>query len=963
MSQLQVTGEAKIRDLQGPVVANSGVISALDGAANQYVRGDGSLANFPTSTGGGSSVSYYLNGSVNQGTFGGSTYYQLSNIAITGTGTNFSTSANGLIAQFITDVNNPDATSVPSGNWNIEFYLSVSASSGALASFYVEIYKYNGTTFTLLATNVATPEFLTGTTTTDAYFTSVAFPETVLATTDRLAVKVYANVASKTVTLYTENNRLAQIVTTFSKGILSLNNLTDQQQFFATGTSGTDFNIASSIDTHTFNIPSASASNRGLITTGTQSIAGVKTFLNSTIQEGLSVLKNDAFQIIPTGYTGLTGYGLGGLTIIQGDGTTIYNSDLKFPSTSNRQYTFPAASGTIALTSNLSSYVPYSGATGNVDLGASNNLSANNITSVGYLKSDFGLLLKSGLVTTETGYLNISAQKISGNSQLNLYTDTGFYFSLSAPNSANYLYTFPASSGTVALTSNLSSYLSLAGGTLTGKLTINTGGVDDQLQVVGSAPSFRMTNAVTGATINGFIAMAGATNNYISGSLAGDMCIGNQNNGKILFGFGSGTAVPKLSIDASGNAAFSGALSGTSATFSSSVQAATMSIGIAPQTDKLFVYNASGTNTGVTIQQDGTGDIFRANGNSGANRFSISQSGAATFSSSVGIGVSPVSGYGILQVNASASYTTIASLIKLSSGANSYTNRQSVFEFGQGGTNPNGYSHQISASTAGTAADNTLNFALCNGGETTRVNVLTLLGSGNVGIGTSSPSAKLSVNANAVGLLANISDGIAETLQISTGSGYVSFLNPNSGVIAFRDSTNAVERMRITSGGDVLVNSSSTSSGAKFNVFFSDNTNNGQVIREITGNASVGYLIFNSNGTQTGSITRVGSTAAVLYNTTSDYRLKEDLKEVKGLEKLSKLKVYDFKWIGTNERMDGVIAHELQEILPYAVNGEKDALDKEGIDSYQGVDYSKIVPILIKAVQELKQEIETLKNK
>jgi len=68
-SQLQVSGEAKIRTIQGPVVANSGVITALDGDASQYVRGDGTLADFPTSTGGGSSVSYYLNSSVSQGYF------------------------------------------------------------------------------------------------------------------------------------------------------------------------------------------------------------------------------------------------------------------------------------------------------------------------------------------------------------------------------------------------------------------------------------------------------------------------------------------------------------------------------------------------------------------------------------------------------------------------------------------------------------------------------------------------------------------------------------------------------------------------------------------------------------------------------------------------------------------------------------------------------------------------------
>jgi predicted heme/steroid binding protein len=263
MSQLQVTGEAKIRDIQGPVVANDGVITALDGAASQYVRGDGTLADFPTSGGGGSSVSYYLNGSVNQGTFGGSTYYQMSKNAIVGTGTNFSTSANGLIAQFITDANDPDVVSIPSGNWNIEFFMSVSASSGSLASFYVEFYKYDGSTFTLLATNSATPEFLTNTTTVDAYFTSVAMPLSAMAVTDRLAVRVFANVASKTVTLYTEDNRLCQVVTTFSNGLTSLNNLTDQSQYLTTGTSGTNFAIVSSGDTHTFNLPIASASNTG----------------------------------------------------------------------------------------------------------------------------------------------------------------------------------------------------------------------------------------------------------------------------------------------------------------------------------------------------------------------------------------------------------------------------------------------------------------------------------------------------------------------------------------------------------------------------------------------------------------------------------------------------------------------------------------------------------------------------
>jgi hypothetical protein len=124
------------------------------------------------------------------------------------------------------------------------------------------------------------------------------------------------------------------------------------------------------------------------------------------------------------------------------------------------------------------------------------------------------------------------------------------------------------------------------------------------------------------------------------------------------------------------------------------------------------------------------------------------------------------------------------------------------------------------------------------------------------------------------------------------------------------------------------------------------------------------YLFFRkSNGTGIGSIQRNGLTDSILYNTTSDYRLKEDFKEINGLDKISAIKVYDFKWKGLEERMDGVIAHELQEIMPYAVSGVKDAVDEDGNIKSQGVDYSKIVPTLIKAIQEQNQLISELSAK
>jgi hypothetical protein len=262
MSQLQVTGEAKVRDIQGPVVANSGVITALDGDASQYVRGDGTLADFPTSTGGGSSVSYYLNSSVSQGTIGGVAYRQLGKTPIAGDGTDIAISSNGYVASYITDANDPALLEVPAGNFNCEFYFSVNNNTGD-PFVYAEVYKYDGTTFTLLGTSVGVPEYITEGTVINPYYFAVPVATSVLTVTDRISIRIYVNVDGRTVTLHTENNHLCQVVTTFSKGLISLNNLTRQNQFFATGTSGTDFGISSSVATHTFNLPVASASNTG----------------------------------------------------------------------------------------------------------------------------------------------------------------------------------------------------------------------------------------------------------------------------------------------------------------------------------------------------------------------------------------------------------------------------------------------------------------------------------------------------------------------------------------------------------------------------------------------------------------------------------------------------------------------------------------------------------------------------
>jgi hypothetical protein len=241
----------------------SGNLITANGLTSQYLRGDGSLANFPSSGGGGSSVSYYLNGGTASDI---ATYYQMSKIAVVGTGADFTASSGTtvLIAQFMTDAGDPSLLNIPAGNWNFEMYFSAS-SSGGTPTFYVELYKYDGVSSTLISSNSATPEGITGGTAIDLYFTALAIPLTSLTSTDRLEIRVYVTRSGRNITLHTQDSHLCQIITNFSSGLLSLNGLVAQNEFFAAGSTGTDFNIASATDTHTFNLPTASATNRGAL--------------------------------------------------------------------------------------------------------------------------------------------------------------------------------------------------------------------------------------------------------------------------------------------------------------------------------------------------------------------------------------------------------------------------------------------------------------------------------------------------------------------------------------------------------------------------------------------------------------------------------------------------------------------------------------------------------------------------
>jgi hypothetical protein len=270
--------------VSGNPITTSGTLAVTGaGVVSQYVRGDGSLANFPASGGGGASVSYYLNGSVSQGTFGGVAMKEINKTPIIGAGTDFTIATNGYIQSFITDANDPNQLEIPSGNWNFETYFSASSNGGS-PSFYVELYKWDGATLSLIASNSATPEGITNGTVTDLYISALAIPQTTLALTDRLAVRIWVNNSGRTIKLHTENSHLCQIITTFSTGLTALNGLTAQIQNLAVGTSGTDFAISSVSSTHTFNLPTASATNRGALSTTDWSAFNAKASYTPRVQ-------------------------------------------------------------------------------------------------------------------------------------------------------------------------------------------------------------------------------------------------------------------------------------------------------------------------------------------------------------------------------------------------------------------------------------------------------------------------------------------------------------------------------------------------------------------------------------------------------------------------------------------------------------------------------------------------------
>lgn len=250
--------------------------------------------------------------------------------------------------------------------------------------------------------------------------------------------------------------------------------------------------------------------------------------------------------------------------------------------------------------------------------------------------------------------------------------------------------------------------------------------------------------------------------------------------------------------------------------------------------------------------------------------------------------------------------------------------------------------------------------------------------SGNVGIGTTAPTSALQVS----GTIDNIPDAAGVHVGITTGYACVELCEATGGIIDFTTpgvdvkgriiyvhsdnsmqfSTNGSEKVRITSSGQYLIGKTSAVTSGTGSYFDPSVAGYPAILVNCkTWSGNLLALQNHHNGTYVGGINY--SDTATSFPTSSDYRLKENIVDIDdALGRVAQLKPCRFNFIiKPDETIDGFIAHEVQAVVPNAVEGEKDAVNPDGSIKIQSVDLSKIVPLLTAAIQELNAKVESSK--
>jgi len=685
-------------------------------------------------------------------------------------------------------------------------------------------------------------------------------------------------------------------------------------------------------------------------------IANGLTGVSGTLQ-----LKQNTGFAVSNGFTSIYTTGNNVAFTAASSGGTYYTAIFGLSSlSSSRTYTLPDASGTVALTSNLSSYVPYTGATSNVTLGTY-GISGNAASFTGYIQTDANLLIKNvGKINTISGYNAIYSLASGFGIGFSDFDNHDSIFSFST--AGDYTYTFPASSGTIALTSNLSSYLPLSGGTLTGALN-------------GTSATFSsIVTATADSNAAAFIALARSaddlsqirfnnnansnTNAIISvnkvGSNGGEFSISTKPDGSPLS--------TRLTIASTGAATFASNIIGNATVIASTglrVRKNTTSDGA---TDLGIFYSNSGDTFYLYDWNTATKGLALNTG-----------TGAATFSSTIASSTHTIS-------SANSTQLTITNTEAWTNGSIAEIRGHNVIGINQlrSGTTNGLYVGAVSGSIPAIQSADQSNNAI-----SLSINPF----GGNVGIGTTSPQRPLHVKG-----VFEIEDGTSSYYSLIYQSTQALAIETENAT-AITLNTNATERMRITSGGSLLLNytgstgdnlyivgkdgywmatmagSSTTGNSFGLNILAGTNSSDQSLLVRSVGGST--YFRVRGDGmifaqgvysNTTGSSANVWvDTDGTLRRSTSSLKYKENVQNYsKGLAEVMQLRPVSYQGksdVDSGKTFAGLIAEEVHELgltefVQYAEDGSPDALA-----------YASMVSLLTKAIQELKSELDELKSK
>ena len=525
-------------------------------------------------------------------------------------------------------------------------------------------------------------------------------------------------------------------------------------------------------------------------------------------------------------------------------------------------------------------------------------------------RNDGGILLKNNVTTGSSGYVSVGSN--GAGLTIGVHNSgTNYFHELLMPISASYNYTFPAASGTVALTSDLSAYLPLTGGTLTGALS-------------GTSATFSGNVGIGTSTVNAKLDVAST---YVSDT-ATQVMFRDNTGGGLLFGGTGGAAKFLQAQDFTGAATYYNILLNP--------RGGNVGIGTSSPSDLLHLYKSSTVYQIIQTVSGGSGTVYR-------------RSNSATPDWTIG------------------------------HGAASANENFEVY-------------------TAGTG-DFTWTM---NGGERMRI---TAGGAVNIGL-TSNNYARLALKSNTAttyggfNIYSSSNDRFISMNHTGT-IGVIETENAGSGVmtdLAFR--TGGSERMRITSGGKVNINNNSNTNyqlyvdGGSSSAFaaYSTSPNNqfklagtapGLTINNtitsptiggalgactsandfITGTAAGDMILINQFTGNKLYITNYSggvylTQGATSWTANSDIRIKNINSNItNAVEKLSTLQTINFCYkddISKKENL-GLIAQEVEMVFPELIETNNDGI--------LGVRYTELIPVLIEAIKELKEELDKIKNK